>query len=169
MVFALLETVAAQGELIHQDDTAVRMVTLIKANQQIRAQAAAQGFSRPKARTGMCTTAVVVKRGERLLCLSSAGRAPAGETLAALVEKREADQKPPLVMSDALARQEVEAGLVMRCHCLAHGRRQFSDIEAVFPSACRGVIDALKQGFDHDAEARDQPMSPPARLASHQA
>src|SRR5216683_858328 len=143
VVFELLETLAAQGELIHQDDTSVRIVTLIKENQQIRAQAAAQGFSRPKERTGMFTTA--------------------------LLEKREADQKPPLVMSDALARNEVEEGLVIRCHCLAHGRRQFSDIEEVFPSACRVVIDALKQVFDHDDEARDQHMSPPARLAYHQA
>ena len=31
------------------------------------------------------------------------------------------------------------------------------------------VIDALKQVFDHDDEARDQQMSPPARLAYHQA
>src|SRR6267378_1065818 len=165
----LLETLAAQGELIHQDDTAVRIVTLIKENQQIRAQAAAQGFSRPKERTGMFTTALVVKRGERLICLYYSGRAHAGENLAALLEKREADQKPPLVMSDALARNEVEEGLVIRCHCLAHGRRQFSDIEEVFPSACRVVIDALKQVFDHDDEARDQHMSPPARLAYHQA
>src|SRR6267142_1108418 len=169
VVFELLETLAAQGELIHQVDTSVRIVTLIKENQQIRAQAAAQGFSRPKERTGMFPTALVVKRGERLICLYYSGRAHAGENLAALLEKREADQKPPLVMSDALARNEVEEGLVIRCHCLAHGRRQFSDIEEVFPSACRVVIDALKQVFDHDDEARDQHMSPPARLAYHQA
>src|SRR5467141_4000765 len=169
VVFELLETLAAQGELIHQDDTSVRIVTLIKENQQIRAQAAAQGFSRPKERTGMFTTALVVKRGERLICLYYSGRAHAGENLAALLEKREADQKPPLVMSDALARNEVEEGLVIRCHCLAHGRRQYSDIEEVFPSACRVVIDALKQVFDHDDEARDQHMSPPARLVYHQA
>src|SRR6266446_4507314 len=160
---------ATQGDQIHQDDTSVRIVTLIKENQQIRAQAAAQGFSRPKERTGMFTTALVVKRGERLICLYYSGRAHAGENLAALLEKREADQKPPLVMSDALARNEVEEGLVIRCHCLAHGRRQFSDIEEVFPSACRVVIDALKQVFDHDDEARAQHMSPPARLAYHQA
>jgi hypothetical protein len=35
---------AAQGELIHQDDTSVRILTLMQENQQIRAQAAAQGL-----------------------------------------------------------------------------------------------------------------------------
>ncbi len=117
----------------------------------------------------MFTTALVVKLGERLICLYYSGRAHAGENLAALLEKRAADQVPPMVMSDALARNEVEEGLVIRCHCLAHGRRQFSDIEEVFPRECRVVIDALKQVFDHDEEARDQHMSPEARLAYHQA
>jgi hypothetical protein len=169
VVFALLETLAAQGELIHQDDTSVRILTLIKENQQIRADAAAQGLSRSKERTGMFTTALVVKLGARLICLYYSGRAHAGENLAALLEKRAADQAPPIVMSDALARNEVEEGLVIRCHCLAHGRRQFSDIEEVFPRECRVVIDALKQVFDHDEEARDQQMSAEARLAYHQA
>jgi transposase len=167
-VFALLETLAAQGELIHQDDTSVRILTLIKENQQLRAQAAAQGRSRPKERTGMFTTALVIRVGERLIALYYSGRAHAGENLGALLEQREAGLEPPLAMSDALSRNEVQDGLVIRCHCLAHGRRQFSDIEEVFPTECRVVLDVLKQAFDHDEEARDQQMSPQARLAYHQ-
>ena len=169
VVFEYLETVAAQGELIYQDDTTVRILSLLKQNQQIRADALAQGLSRPKERTGMFTTALVVRVGERLICLYYSGRAHAGDNLAALLEQRAADQEPPLVMSDALSRNDIDAGLVIRCHCLAHGRRQFSDIEAVFPSECRLVIDVLKQVFDHDEEARDEQMSPEARLAYHQA
>ena len=168
VVFELLETLAAQGELIHQDDTTVRILTLMKENQQIRTEAAAQGLSRAKERTGMFTTALVVKVGERLICLYYSGRAHAGENLAALLAQREAGQAPPLVMSDALSRNEIDEGLVIRCHCLAHGRRQFSDIEDVFPSECRVVLDVLKQVFDHDEESRDQQMSPEARLAYHQ-
>jgi hypothetical protein len=169
VVFEYLETVAAQGELIYQDDPTVRILLLLKQNQQIRADALAQGFSRPKERTGMFTTALVVRGGERLICLYYSGRAHAGDNLAALLEQRAADQEPPLVMSDALSRHDIDAGLVLRCHCLAHGRRQFSDSEAVLPRACRLVIDVLKQVFDHDEEARDEQMSPEARLASHQA
>ncbi len=176
VVFEYLEFLAAQGELMHQDDTTVRILTLIKENQQIRAEAAAQGLSRAKERTGMFTTALVVRVGERLIYLYYSGRAHAGENLAALLEHREAGQDPPLVMSDALSRNEVASGFgatlkegsVIRCHCLAHGRRQFSDIEEVFPSECRVVLDVLKQVFDHDEEARDQQMSPEARLAYHQ-
>lgn len=169
VVFEYLETVAAQGEVIYQDDPTVRILSLFKANQQIRAQAAAQGLSRPKERTGMYTTALVVRVGERLICLYYSGRAHAGENLAALLEQREAALEPPLAMSDALSRNEVAEGLVIRCHCMAHGRRQFSDIEDIFPSECRVVLDALKQVFDHDEEAREKQMSPEARLAYHQA
>jgi len=125
----------------------------------------------------MFTTALVIKVGEQIICLYYSGRAHAGENLAALLEQREADHVPPIVMSDALSRNEVTSrvGLtaadacVIRCHCLAHGRRQFSDIAEVFPSECRVVIDALKQIFDHDEEAREQQMSPQARLTYHQA
>jgi len=168
VVFAYCETLAAQGALISQDDTSVRMVTLLKENQAMHAHAAAQGFSRSKERTGMFTTAFVVKVGERLIVFYDSGRAHAGENLAALLEQREADHALPIVMSDALARNEVDETSVMRCHCLAHGRRQCSDIEEVFPRECRVVIDALTQVFDHDEAARDQQMSAEARLTYHQ-
>ena len=169
VVFQHREGLAAQGELIHQDDTSVRIVTLIKENQQIRVQAAAQGFSRPKERTGMFTTALVVKWGERTICLYYSGRSHAGENLQALLEQRQANLGKPLVMSDALSRNAADDDQLIRCHCLAHGRRQFSELEDVFPQECRVVIEALKQVFDHDTEARDQQMSPEARLAYHQA
>jgi len=168
VVFAYLETLAAQGELIYQDDTSVRILALIKENQQIHAQADAMGFSRPKERTGMFTTALVVKVGERTICLYDSGRAHAGENLAALLEQREAERGKPLVMSDALSRNEVDETSVIRCHCLAHGRRQFSDLDDVFPVECQVVIEVLKQVFDHDEEARDKQMSPQARLVYHQ-
>src|SRR5262249_22926517 len=72
-------------------------------------------------------------------------------------------------MSDALSRNGVDETLVRRCHCLAHGCRQCSDIAAVFPVECQMGMDVLSQVFDHDAEARDQQMRPQARLVYHQA
>jgi len=168
-VFARLERLAAQGELIYQDDTSVRILSLIKENQQLQAQAESQGFSRSQERTGMFTTALVVKVGERMICLYYSGRSHAGENLAALLEQRQEDQGKPLVMSDALSRNEVDETAVIRCHCLAHGRRQFSDLEDVFPTECQVVIEVLKQVFDHDEHVREERMSPETRLAYHQA
>jgi transposase len=168
VVFEHLEALAAQGELIHQDDTSVRILALMDENRTIHAQAEARGLSRPTERTGMFTTALVVRVGERTICLYYSGRSHAGENLKALLEQRQAGLDKPLVMSDALARNEADEDGLIRCHCLAHGRRQFSDLEDVFPQECRVVIEALKQVFDHDAEARDRLMSPAARFAYHQ-
>ena len=52
-VLAYLERLAAQGERIDQDDTAVRMLSLSGEHRTMRAQAEARGFSRPQERTGM--------------------------------------------------------------------------------------------------------------------
>jgi transposase len=168
IVFAYLERLAAQGELIYQDDTAVRILSLIGENVQIRAQAAAMGLSRPKERTGMYTTALVVKVSEQTICLYYSGRAHAGDNLKALLSQRQAERDKPLVMSDALSHNEADETRLIRCHCLAHGRRQFSDLEDVFPQECQVVLEALKQVFDHDEHARNAQLSSTARLAYHQ-
>ena len=73
-------------------------------------------------------------------------------------------------MSDALSSNEVaDESTLIRCHCLAHGRRKFSDLEAVFPHECQVVLEVIRQVFDHDEQARQDQLSPEARLAYHQA
>jgi transposase len=161
-VFEQLKTLAAQGEVIYQDDTHVRILSLMAENRQ------AQAEETPAERTGMYTTALVAQQGAQTICLYFAGRAHAGENLEALLTHREADRGKPLVMSDALASNAADEAALIRCHCLAHGRRKFSELEEVFPTECAVVIEALKQVFDHDEEARVQQMSVEARLGYHQ-
>jgi hypothetical protein len=170
VVFAQMEQVAAQGELIFQDDTAVRILSLMQDNIAIVSAAQAQGLSTPKERTGMHTTALVVQVGEHTAILYYSSRRHAGENLQGLLDQREAGLAKPLAMSDALASNEVaDAAAVIRCHCLAHGRRKFSDLEEVFPHECQVVLDVISQVFDHDEQARKEQLSPEARLAYHQA
>jgi transposase len=169
-VFAQMEREAAQGELIFHDDTAVRILSLIKENHDRVAAAQAQGLSTPNERTGMHTTALVVQVGEHTAILYYSSRCHAGENLQRLLDKREAGRDKPLAMSDALASNEVaDESKLIRCHCLAHGRRKFSDLEAVFPHECQVVLEVLSQVFDHDAQARKEQLSPQARLSYHQA
>ena len=169
VVFAQMEQMAAQGELIWQDDTAVRILSLMQENLELIAAAQAHGLSMPKERTGMHTTALVVKVGEHTAILYYSSRRHAGENLQALLDQRAAGLDKPLAMSDALSSNEVaqEAALI-RCHCLAHGRRKFSDLAEVFPHACQVVLEVLRQVFDHDEQARQAQLSPEARLAYHQ-
>jgi len=170
VVFEQMEQVAAQGELIFQDDTAVRIISLMQENTALVSAAQAQGLSAPKERTGMHTTALVVKVGEHTAILYDSSRRHAGENLQGLLDKREAGLDKPLAMSDALSSNKVaNEAAVIRCHCLAHGRRKFSDLEEVFPHECQVVLEVIGQIFDHDEQARQEQLSSEARLAYHQA
>jgi transposase len=166
-IFKYLEKLAAQGEVIFQDDTPGRILTLIEENQEAGAQA--QGPGAAATRTGMYTTALIVQVGERRICLYYTGRQHAGENLAALLAKREPQRDKPLVMSDALSSNNAAETQLIRCHCLAHGRRKFSDLDEVFPAESAVVVEALKLVFEHDEAARHEQLSAPERLAYHQA
>lgn len=153
----------AQGQLIFQDDTHVRILALVAENR--RADVAGVRLER----RGMYTTGLVAQTGAHVICLYRSGRAHAGDNLTALLARRPAALDPPMVMSDALAaNQPADNDTLIRCHCLAHGRRQFTELEAIFPTEARHVLTVLDQVFEHEAVTRDQTMTPAARLAYHQ-
>ena len=163
-VFESLWNLAAQGEVIFQDDTHVRILALLAENR--RADIAGDTLER----RGMYTTGLVVQVEKRVICLYRSGRAPAGDNLTALLARREPGLETPIVMSDALAaNQRDDDDTLIRCHCRAHGRRQFTDLEEVFPAEAHQVITVLNQVFEHEAVTHDQAMTPTERLAYHQA
>lgn len=167
-IFLQLEKDAAQGEVIFQDDTPHRILTLMKENHQARAHAQAQGKVKTEERTGMQTTALVVQVGEHRICLYYTGRRHAGENLDALLRKRALDRDKPLVMSDALSRNNAAEDTLIRCHCLAHGRRKFSELEEAFPAESAVVVTALSDVFDHEEYTRVEQLTAQERLAYHQ-
>lgn len=82
---------AAQGDVIYQDDTPARILALIDENQQRQGQDPAEASSR----TGRYTTALIVQVGERRICLYYTGRQHAGENLEALLAQRELQWEKP--------------------------------------------------------------------------
>ena len=169
-VLAPREHEAAQGALILHDDTAGRLLALRQENRALVAAAQAHGLSTPQDRTGMHTTALVVKVGEHTAILYDSSRRHAGENLQGLLDQRAAGLAKPLALSDALASHALtNEAAVLRCHCLAHGRRKCSDLAEVFPHACQVVLEVMSQVFDHDEQARKEPRSPEERLGDHQA
>jgi hypothetical protein len=167
-IFKCLETLAAQGEVIFQDDTPQRILTLMEENDQARARAQAQGKAKPQERTGMQTTALLVQVGPHRICLYYTGRRHAGENLAALLSKREPARDKPVVMSDALSSNNAAEATLIRCHCLAHGRRKFSDLAEDFPAESAVVVNALSAVFDHEEYAQAEQLTAQKRLAYHQ-
>lgn len=166
-VFDQLVYEAAQSELLYHDDTHVRIVSLLIENRKA-AQAAALGEGEALERSGMATTAIVAQNGERTIILYYSGREHAGENLSQVLEQRQPGLPKPLVMSDALSSNTLaNEAAVIRCHCLFHGRRQFDDIETVFPQ-CTRVIEDLTEVFKFEAHTRKQAMSAEQRLDYHQ-
>ena len=161
-VFEQMEREAAQGELIFQDDTAVRILSLIKENRDLLAAAQAQGLSTEE-RTGMHTTALAVQVGEHTAILYYSSRRHAGENLQGLWtnDRRVLQNRSRCPMRFRATRWSMNRALI-RCHCLAHGRRKFSDLEDVFPHECQVVLQVIRQVFDHDEQAREEQLSPGA-------
>jgi transposase len=85
-VFKHFEQLAAQGEVIYQDDTPARILAVIEENHAAGAPAQATGEA--PSRTGMQTTALIVEVGEHRICLYYAGRKHAGENLEALLASK---------------------------------------------------------------------------------
>jgi transposase len=162
-VFEQLKYLAAQSEVIYQDDTPTRILALIKENRT----AVEAGQAKP--RTGMYSTGLVASAGERTICLYFTGRAQAGENLDKVLALREPERGPPIGMSDALSANELaEETPIIRSHCLAHGWRKFTEIEDVFPAECQRVIDDLNTVFAHEATTRQEGLTAEGRLAYHQ-
>lgn len=160
-VFNELIYQAAQGELLYEDDTPVRVLSMIQEN--IAAPA--------DERRGMYTTGVVALVDEHEIWLYFSGRANAGENTGVLVQQREPGREALMVMSDALSANRLDPRPpveLIECFCLAHGLRQFSDLQEAFPEPCHHVLQVLDQVFEHDRTTREHQLTPEARLEYHQ-
>jgi transposase len=148
---------AAQGEVVHNDDTSMRVLLLAR--------------ERSDERTGVFTSGIVSTGQGWKIALFFTGRQHAGENIADVLQQRAQHASPPIQMCDALSRNvpKLPAGVeILLANCLAHGRRQFVEVAANFPDECRYVLERLGQVYAHDAEARERALNPEDRLRFHQ-
>jgi transposase len=148
---------AAQGEVLHNDDTSMRVLRLAR-----------EPFDH---RTGVFTSGIVSTQEGRRIALYFTGRQHAGENLGDVLQHRVAELARPIQMCDALSRntpQLTDGAEILLANCLAHGRRQFVEVAGNFPEPCRYVLETLGEVYRHDAEAREGKLLPAARLEFHQ-
>jgi transposase len=158
---------AAQGEVIHNDDTTMTVLALARgARGPDGADASEPG---PPARTGVFTSGIVATRDGHRVALFFTGHRHAGENLARVLAERAADLGPPIQMCDALSRNLPKPLAVVLGHCLAHARRKVVEVTPRFPAECRHILEALGAVYRCDEEARAAGRSPADRLAAHQA
>ncbi len=168
---------AAQGEVVHNDDTTIKILELMaeRAEEEALPETAdgdpAEGLAeKPESeRKGMFTTGIVSTRGGQKIALFLSGRQHAGENLEDVLMRRAAELPPPIQMCDALARNLPGELQTILANCLAHGRRQFVEVAERFPEECRHVLEAISVIYRNDAIARERNLSPEERLLLHQA
>ena len=135
---------AAQGEVVHNDDTSMKVLKLEREPGDER--------------TGVFTSGIVSTGQGRKIALYFTGRQHAGENIADVLKQRAKDLSPVIQMCDALSRNvpKLPSGVeILVANCLAHGRRQFVEVAQNFPEECRYVLEMLGEVYRYDAEARD--------------
>jgi transposase len=154
---------AAQGEVVHNDDTTMKILAMMPA------RAPSEECAEEKSeRTGVFTSGIVSTREGRRIALFFTGRKHAGENLAEVLSQRASELGPPIQMCDALSRNPPKEFQVILANCIAHGRRKFVEVAENFPEECRYVLEQLREVYKNDALAREQGMSPEQRLHFHQ-
>jgi transposase len=163
---------AAQGKVVHNDDTTVKILEMMgkRARQHTLAEQLEDdsATAEPSRRTGIFTTGIVSTREGRKIALFLSGRKHAGENLADVLRKRAETLDAPIQMCDALSRNLPAELKTIVANCLAHGRRQFVEIVEQFPDECRHVLEALAIIYRNDAIAKERKMSAAARRHFHQ-
>jgi transposase len=165
--FAELIRQAAQGDVLHNDDTTVKILELM-GQRGPRDRNTEEAGDAAEARTGLYTSGVVALRDGQRVALFFSGRRHAGENLAEVLQHRAAELPPPIQMCDALSRNLPGELQTILAHCLAHARRQFVDVHDRFPEQCRYLLEALAVVYRNDAIARQRQLSPETRLPFHQ-
>lgn len=162
----------AQGDLLYNDDTMARILEHMgKRAEQTLTEASADGSDDKKGsgRRGLFTSGIVSTSEGRRIALFFTGRKHAGENLADVLRRRVAELEAPIQMCDALSRNLPLKLETIVANCMAHARRKFVDVVDDFPQECRHVLEALRVIYHNDAVAREQELSPEARLQLHQA
>ncbi len=144
---------AAQGEIIHVDDTTMKILANADEGE----------------RKGSFTTGMLSLVRDKKIALFFTGRKHAGENLAGLLAERREGLDLPIQMCDALSRNEPKNFPTVLANCLAHARRNFIDIAESFHEECRYAISLLAKVYENDAKTKEEKMTPEERLAYHEA
>ena len=186
---------AAQGDVVHNDDTGVKILELMaeRARQAALEDSGVGTAAQPSSsaensaadlvedadddsakepgpdRMGMFTTGIVATGEGHKIALFLSGRQHAGENLKDMLRRRAAELPSPIQMCDALTRNLPGELKTIVANCLAHGRRRFVDVVDRFPEECRHVLESLSVVYHNDAIYRDQKLSAEERLLFHQA
>lgn len=149
---------AAQGEVIHNDDTNMKILSLIKIKKEL--------YEKQK-RTGIFTTGILSIKNGKEIALFFTGKNHAGENMKELLKLRAKGLGPPIQMCDALSRNVIEPGLIILAYCLLHGRRKFTDLILHWKKKIPYIIEQFALIYKNEAYVKRKKMSAIMRLNYH--
>ncbi len=164
---------AAQGRVIHTDDTTMKILEFVGER---RRKAIEAGDIDPDQRVGLFTSGIVSlgaanESGESRapeIVLFFTGNKHAGENLERVLKERVATLAPPIHMCDALSSNTAGEFEALLARCVAHARRAFVEIFQNFPDECRRVLEDLRTVYRVDGCAHKQNLTADERLVLHQ-
>ena len=157
-IYAALCREAANAELVHNDDTTVKILSRMKE---------LKGSDEKPERTGTFTSCIVAHLNSvgAKIGLLFTGWKHAGENLDDLLQKRSAELPPPIQECDALSRNVPGNHDTQLGNCLAHLRRKFYELVEIWPQEVTRIIGEFSYLFANDHAA---PEDPNKRFEWHQ-
>lgn len=153
----------AQGEVLHNDDTPAKILSLMKENQQ----------DPPPDRKSIYTSGILSKirlpnGSVRQVILFISGRDHAGTNLDFVLKHRAKDLGKAIQMSDALSSSKTKEFKTLAGSCLAHGFRNFEEIVDYWPEQCHFAMKRIGKVYEFEDQAVEMELSPQERLEYHQ-
>lgn len=155
-IFNVLKQQAGNGTIIQNDDTWIRILSVIK---QIKNGTAGD-------RTGMYTTNILSYYNEHKIALFLNGRKHSGENMTDILKLRDPQAADAIQMCDALSANLPKGIQTILCNCLSHGVRKFKELVNFFPLECILILQMLGQIFEYDEQTKN--LDPQTRLEYHQ-
>ncbi len=149
---------AAQGEVLHNDDTTARILKL---------ESPPRVGKNGKERTGLYTSGILSTKDKREIAVFFTGRKHAGENLADVLSQRNADLCIPIQMCDGISANTVGDFETILSNCNSHARRKFVEIADLFVKETKHILGVFKQVYKNDAETKKQNMSAEERMEYH--
>ena len=161
-MFSAFIDFAAQGQLVQNDDTGVKVLELMK---EVKT---AEKAGIKLNRTGMFTS-VIVELGNRKVYLFFSSRNHAGENLAKVLKSRDPTLPPPTQVCDASSMNTSPgASIVEIGGCQDHARRNFFAIKESYPKSAGYALGEWELIYKADADAKERKLNAQERLSWHQ-
>lgn len=163
-MFTELIKQAAQAPLLHNDDTPIKILSLMAQRKAL------ETVGQTPKNKAINTTGIVAVLQDHKVALFLSGHKHAGDNLNLVLAQRAQDLEPPIQMSDALSSNFTGSDVFARiiANCMTHGRRNFVGVIDHFPQECIYVIEVLAQVYAFDAHCRNEGMTLEQRLLYHQ-